>query len=207
VGEGLPTATTALVVEVAPHPELASPSKRADAERIKARRRRVIPLRWHRLTRIVATPEVRYGTPTWTTSHYLRSPGDRRKLMRLDAAAMRDTERERLRSLVHADMKAAGALHAEDYQLITPRGYALSKQEYLGRIASGRLRYRVFEPASDIAVRGSGDVALVRYQARIGVAEDDGAESLITCWHTDCYEWRDERWQAVWSQATVISPE
>jgi hypothetical protein len=104
-------------------------------------------------------------------------------------------------------MEAAGALHADDYQLITPSGYVLSKQEYLGRIASGRLRYRVFEPVSDIAVRGSGDVAMVRYQARIGVAEDDGAESLITCWHTDCYEWRDERWQAVWSQATVIRPE
>jgi ketosteroid isomerase-like protein len=127
--------------------------------------------------------------------------------MRLDAAALRDSERQRLRSLVHADMEAAGALHADDYQLITPSGYVLSKQEYLGRIASGRLRYRVFEPVSDIAVRGSGDVAMVRYQARIGVAEDDGAESLITCWHTDCYEWRDERWQAVWSQATVIRPE
>jgi ketosteroid isomerase-like protein len=127
--------------------------------------------------------------------------------MRLDAAVIRDTERERLRSLVRADMETADALHAEDYQLITPRGYALSKQEYLGRIASGGLRYRVFEPVSEIAVRGSGDVALVRYQARIGVAEDDGAESLITCWHTDCYEWRDERWQAVWSQATVIRPD
>jgi ketosteroid isomerase-like protein len=127
--------------------------------------------------------------------------------MSLDAAAIRDTERERLRSLVHADMEAAGALHAEDYQLITPRGYAMSKQEYLGRIASGGLRYRVFEPVSDMAVRGSADVALVRYQARIGVAEDDGAESLITCWHTDCYERRDGRWQAVWSQATAIRPE
>jgi len=46
--------------------------------------------------------------------------------MRLDAAAIRDTERERRRSLIHADMGAAGALHAEDYQLITPRGYAMS---------------------------------------------------------------------------------
>ena len=43
VGEGFPAATTALV-ELAPHPELASPSKRADAERTKVRRRRVIPL-------------------------------------------------------------------------------------------------------------------------------------------------------------------
>ena len=68
--------------------------------------------------------------------------------MRLDAAVMRDTERERLRSLVHADMETAGALHADDYQLITPRGYAMSKQEYLSRIASGGLRYRVFEPVS-----------------------------------------------------------
>ena len=124
--------------------------------------------------------------------------------MRLDAAVIRDTERERLRSLVRADMETADALHAEDYQLITPRGYAMSKQEYLGRIASGGLRYQVFEPVSDMAVRGSADVALVRYQARIGVAEDDGAASLITCWHTDCYRFREGAWEAVWSQATEI---
>ncbi len=71
MGEGVPAVTTALF-EVAPQAELASPGKRTDAERIKVRSRRVIPLRRHRLTRIVATPEVRYGTPTWTTSHYLR---------------------------------------------------------------------------------------------------------------------------------------
>jgi hypothetical protein len=139
--------------------------------------------------------------------------------MELDAAAMRETERERLRSLVQADMDIAAALHADDYQLITPRGYAMSKQEYLGRIASGRLRYRVFEPVSDIAVRGSGEVALLRYQARISVSEDadetggdgtagsTGDEAVFTCWHTDCYERRDARWQAVWSQATAIKPD
>jgi len=127
--------------------------------------------------------------------------------MGLDAAAMRDTERDRLRSLVQADMDVADGLHADDYQLITPRGYAMSKDDYLGRIASGRLRYLVFEPVSDIAVRGCDQVALLRYQARIGIAEDGGGETRITCWHTDCYELRDARWQAVWSQATVISPD
>jgi hypothetical protein len=207
VGVGFPAATPALV-EVGPHPELASPSNRTDAERIKVRRRRVMPRRWHRSTSILATPEARYRHANIDHVTLPAIAGsDGRKLMSLDAAAIRDTERERLRSLVHADMEAAGALHAEDYQLITPRGYAMSKQEYLGRIASGGLRYRVFEPVSDMAVRGSADVALVRYQARISVAEDDGAESLITCWHTDCYEWQDERWQAVWSQATAIRPE
>jgi len=124
--------------------------------------------------------------------------------MRLDAAAMRDTERRRLRSLVAADMNTADALHAADYELITPSGYAMSKHDYLDRIASGRLRYLVFEPASDIAVRGGGEVALLRYQARISITEDNEADASMTCWHTDCYEWRDARWQAVWSQATVI---
>ncbi len=28
----------------------------------------------------------------------------------------------------------------------------------------------------------------------------------MTCWHTDSYELRDGRRQAVWSQATTISP-
>ena len=132
--------------------------------------------------------------------------------MGLDAAALRDIERQRLRALVQGDMDTATALHADDYQLITPRGHAMSKQEYLDRITSGRLRYLVFEPVSDIAVRGSGEVALLRYQVRISVVEDAGENgdagehAAVTCWHTDCYERRDARWQAVWSQATVIRP-
>ena len=127
--------------------------------------------------------------------------------MGLDTHALRDIERRRPRSLVEADMDTAGALHADDYELITPRGYAMSKQEYLDRIASGRLRYQVFEAASDIAVRGCAEVALLRYTARISVAEDGGGEISITCWHTDCYELREAGWQAVWSQATVIKPD
>ena len=118
---------------------------------------------------------------------------------------MRATERQRLRSLVEADMDAADALHADDNQLITPHGAALTKHEYLGGIASGQLRYRVFEPVSEIAVRGSAQIVLLRYTAQITV-EDHGQADSVTCWHTDCYELRDGRWQAVWSQATAISP-
>jgi hypothetical protein len=125
--------------------------------------------------------------------------------MRPDAAVLRDTERQRLRSLVEADMDAAAALHSDDYQLITPRGSALTKQEYLGSVAAGRLRYRVFEPVSEIAVWGSGRIALLRYTARISV-EEGGQVASLTCWHTDCYDLRDGRWQAVWSQATAIRP-
>ncbi|MEU7745669.1 nuclear transport factor 2 family protein [Nonomuraea sp. NPDC049158] len=117
---------------------------------------------------------------------------------------MRDIERQRLRSLVTRDMAAADVLHADDYQLITPRGIALSKEEYLGDIASGHLRYQVFEAVSDIVVRSSDQLAIVRYRARIGVSADHGDFLFLTCWHTDCYELREGRWQAVWSQATAV---
>jgi hypothetical protein len=57
-----------------------------------------------------------------------------------------DTERRRLRALVSADTAAAAPLHVEDYQLITPNGAALSKDGYLGAIASG-------QPATAAAAR------------------------------------------------------
>lgn len=112
-----------------------------------------------------------------------------------------EIERLRLRALVRADVDAAGPLHADDFQLITPNGSEMTKEDYLGSIAAGRLRYQVFEPVSNIAVLGDGPVAVLRYQARISFDEGPG----LTCWHTDSYELRDGQWQAVWSQATVIS--
>jgi hypothetical protein len=112
-----------------------------------------------------------------------------------------DAERRRLRALVSADTVTAAPLHAEDYQLITPNGTALTKNGYLGAIASGQLRYRVFEPVSEIAVLAGPDLAILRYQARISF--DDGPG--IICWHTDCYRLRDDTWQVVWSQATAIT--
>ena len=111
-------------------------------------------------------------------------------------------ERRRLRALVSADMVTAGPLHAEDYQLITPSGAQLTKDGYLGAVASGELGYRVFEPVSEITVLADADLAVLRYQARISF--DDGPG--FVCWHTDCYRRRDQTWQVVWSQATVITP-
>jgi hypothetical protein len=126
--------------------------------------------------------------------------------MTVDAAAMRHTERQRLRSLVQPDLALAGFLHADNYQLITPNGYALTKEDYLGSIASGQLRYHVFEPASEIIVRANSQIALLRYKAQISVQTDDGPLASIRCWHTDSYELLDGHWRAVWSQATLISP-
>jgi len=41
---------------------------------------------------------------------------------------LRATERARLRALVEANMDVARPLHADDFQLITPSGVALSKE-------------------------------------------------------------------------------
>ncbi|HEY8656994.1 MAG TPA: nuclear transport factor 2 family protein [Candidatus Limnocylindria bacterium] len=119
------------------------------------------------------------------------------------ADRVRETERQRLRALVGAEIELANSLHSDDYQLITPGGQTLSKEDYVGGIASGALVYGVFEPASDIAVRLFASAAAVRYQARIEVRFAGHRDSGLF-WHTDIYEIRDGRWQAVWSQATRI---
>lgn len=110
-------------------------------------------------------------------------------------------ERRRLRALATADTVTAAPLHAEDYWLITPNGSEMTKDDYLGAIASGQLRYRVFEPASEMAVLGDAEVVVLRYRARISFADGPG----MTCWHTDCYQLRQGTWQVVWSQATAIT--
>jgi uncharacterized protein DUF4440 len=118
----------------------------------------------------------------------------------MSSAGLPDLERKRLRALLVADIKTAAPMHADDYQLVTPNGSEMTKDDYLGAIASGQLRYRVFEPVSDIAVLGDEPVAVLRYQAKISFDDRPG----LLCWHTDCYQLRDGSWQVVWSQATQI---
>jgi hypothetical protein len=118
-------------------------------------------------------------------------------------ADVRSLERRRLQTLVEGDIAAAVSLHASDYQLIPPGGQPVSRDEYLGMIGRGEFVYEVFEPASDIAVRAYGEVVAVRYRARIE-AHWNGGNDRGVFWHTDIYERRDGRWQAVWSQATRI---
>jgi hypothetical protein len=115
---------------------------------------------------------------------------------------LRETERTRLRALVSGDLDTARKLHADHFQLITPSGRALSREEYLGEIGSGQLKYLAWEPAH-IEVHLYGDAAVIRYQADLEVVAAGRHIPLSRHWHTDSYEWRDGRWQVVWSQATT----
>ncbi len=116
---------------------------------------------------------------------------------------LRRAERSRVRALVAADVAAARLLHADDFQLITPIGSMLSREDYLGAIASGHMRYVSWEPEA-ISVRLYGAAAVLRYQAQLEIVFAGHAVPRARYWHTDSYEWRDGRWQAVWSQATAI---
>ena len=122
-------------------------------------------------------------------------------------AELVNTEYGRLKALVTADMQVAKALHADQYQLITPGGASLSRSQYLDPIARGTFTYRRFEPEGDIRVRLLGpDAAVLRYRVAIDVDFPGGHDSG-RFWHTDIYERRDGRWQALWSQATRIPTE
>ena len=116
---------------------------------------------------------------------------------------IRDIERQRLRALVEADMDVARRLHADDFQLITPFGDSLSKEEYLGTVESGDIDYVVWKPDA-IEVRLSGDTAVLRYSSHIEIVIQGRRLPPGDYWHTDYYEKRNGRWQDVWSQATEM---
>ena len=115
---------------------------------------------------------------------------------------LREIERQRTQALVQRDMGLAWALHAPDYQLITPGGASFSRERYLGKFAAGELDYRLWTPGQ-IMVRMSPGMALLRYRVTLAFAGDPPGLPF-DCWHLDSYELQDGIWQAVWSQATRI---
>lgn len=110
-------------------------------------------------------------------------------------------ERRRTQALLRRDIAGARALHAPDYQLITPGGGAFTLEQYLGKIERAELVYLGWE-LGEVAVRQGADMALLRYRATLTLAGGD--ERPFQVWHTDSYERREGQWLAVWSQATAI---
>jgi hypothetical protein len=79
--------------------------------------------------------------------------------------------------------QTARRLHADDFELIYPRGGTLSKEEYLRRIASGDLDYLEWEPG-EIRVRMYRDSAVIRYQARLRVSVNRSPGRPVKFWHS-----------------------
>ncbi|WP_105383714.1 nuclear transport factor 2 family protein [Neorhizobium alkalisoli] len=116
---------------------------------------------------------------------------------------LRAIEHRRLQALVEGDMETALPLHSPDFQLITPIGMPLSRDQYLGAISQGAIKYLSWQP-QEITVRLHQDVALIRYRAALEVIFNGHRVPLSDYWHTDTYEYHDGRWMIVWSHATAI---
>ena len=61
----------------------------------------------------------------------------------------------------------------------------------------------IWEPQA-LDVRVYGQAAVIRYQSQIEVVVGGQKVPRGGFWHTDSYEKRDGRWQAVWEQTTEI---
>jgi hypothetical protein len=118
------------------------------------------------------------------------------------AEVVRSTERERLSALVTGDVHRAAQLHTDDFQLINPLGGALSKEQYLGGIGAGQIRYLYWEP-EDITVRLYGEVAAIRYRSQLEIMVQGRHIPRQRYWHTDLYERHGTQWQVAWSHATT----
>jgi len=120
-----------------------------------------------------------------------------------EADLIRTIEHQRIDALVAANMEVARQLHADDFQLVDPTGSTLSKDQFLGEVASGEIDFLVWEPQA-LDVRVYGQAAVIRYQSQIEVVVGGQKIPRGGFWHTDSYEKRDGRWQAVWEQTTEI---
>lgn len=121
--------------------------------------------------------------------------------VRPSVAFIYELEKARTQSLVGKNFALARQLHVPEYQLITPGGKTFDRESYLAEIEVGNLAYVRWDMA-EVRVRASPHMAIIRYQACLQFASG----KMVHCWHTDSYEVRDQRWQAVWSQATAILP-
>ena len=110
-----------------------------------------------------------------------------------------------MHALVSGEMETARQLHADDYELVTAPGATLSKEQYLRAVDAGEIHYVAWDIESPIKVRMYAEVAMIRYQAAIEIVVNGQPFRRARHWHTDVYEKRDGRWQAVWSQATPIA--
>lgn len=117
---------------------------------------------------------------------------------------LRALEMSRLQALVDGDMATLEEIHAPDFVLIPPPGFAMTREEYLAQLESGGLDYAVFEPISDIDVSVHGDAAVLTYQSRISIDAEGQGEFEHEAWHTYVYEDTADGWRLSWEQATAV---
>ena len=113
-----------------------------------------------------------------------------------------DADDARIRARAAGDLLTLSHIYAADYSLITAEGEVRTRQDQLGELQSGALRFAPHVPL-ERKVRLFGNTALVvsRDPAKIvRNGQQIGGDLRMT----RVYVWRSDRWQLVAAQATRV---
>lgn len=114
------------------------------------------------------------------------------------------TDDARIRARAAADVGALSRIYGQDYVLITAEGVVRSREDQLGELSKGQLRFAPLVPV-ERRVRLYGRTALVISRDPAGIVRN-GQQIGGDLRMTRVYVWRDGRWQLVASQATRVIP-
>lgn len=121
----------------------------------------------------------------------------------VDADRVSELDHTLRTALVTGDVHMVDKVLAPRFELIDPSGDRQARDDYLDSVSSGDLDYEAFDPITPVAVRVSGDVAVVTYESQLEVSAGD-LHLRHRAWHTHVYEQTGGRWLQVWSQATAV---
>jgi hypothetical protein len=110
-----------------------------------------------------------------------------------DEASARATIAARFDAALHGDTQALDRLLADDLDYCNWRAECETKQQYIGEIQSGRLKYRAIDhTVQDVKLLADTAVVLGFVNA---TATRDGVERTLHAFYQAVLVWRDGRWQ------------
>jgi ketosteroid isomerase-like protein len=122
-----------------------------------------------------------------------------------DDASARATIAARFDAALHGDTHALGRLLADDLEYCNFRGECETKQQYIGEIKAGTLKYRAIEhTVQDVKLFADTAVLLGLVTA---TATRDGVERTISALYLAVLVWRNGRWQLTsWGTTPLEQP-
>ena len=111
----------------------------------------------------------------------------------LNESGARASVLARYDAALRGDVDALDRLLGDDLDYCTFRGECQSKQQYIGEVRSGRLKYQSIAP-SITRVKMSGENATVLGRVAV-TATRDGVENTVNLVYMAVLQWRDGRWQ------------
>ncbi len=115
---------------------------------------------------------------------------------------IRSLEEERNKAIVDGDAAALDRMTSDDYTFITLRGELRTKAEIVRDFRSGAIKYQSRD-ISDLNIRVYGNSAVVTGRA-IQTGMENGKDYSGDYWFTRVYVYRNDRWQTVALQTTLI---